>query len=152
MTREGHKELAERLYELKSRGRREVADELEVARAHGDLRENADYDAAKEKQGMLEAQIRHFEDLLARAEVVEPQTVSTDRVSFGLVVKAENLNTGKVLEYQIVSELEANLARKRIAITAPLIKPLIGKRVGDFAEVELNGDHQELEILEIRRP
>lgn len=152
MTREGHKDLAEKLYDLKSRGRREVADELEIARSHGDLRENADYDIAKEKQGMLEAQIRHLEDQLTRAEVIDPQGVSTDKLSFGLVVKAENLNTGKVIEYQVVGELEADLAKKRISITAPIIKPLIGRRVGDFVEVEINGAHQELEILEIRRP
>ncbi len=152
MTREGHKSLAEKIYDLKGRGRREVADELEIARAHGDLRENADYDAAKEKQGMLEAQIRHFEAILSRADIVDPQSASTDRVAFGLIVKAENLSTGRVFEYQIVSELESDLSKKRIAITAPLVRPLVGRRVGDCVEVEINGEHQELEVLEIRRP
>ena len=152
LTRDGHKTLTERLADFKGRGRTEVAEELEEARSHGDLRENADYDAAKEKQGMLEANIRMIEDQLARAEVIDVSRVSTQAVSFGLVVKFENLDTERVMEYQIVGESEADLTQKKISVTAPIVKPLLGKAIGDVVEVELNGEIQELEVLAIRRP
>lgn len=152
LTKEGHQTLVERLADYKGRGRSEVADELEEARSHGDLRENADYDAAKEKQGMLEANIRMIEDQLARAEIIDVSRVSTSAVGFGLVVKFENLDTERVMEYQIVGESEADLALKKISVTAPIIKPLLGRSVGDVVEVELNGEVQELEVLAIRRP
>ena len=152
ITREGHQKLLDKLHDMKGRGRSEVADELEVARSHGDLRENADYDAAKEKQGMLEANIRMIEDQLARAEIIDISSLSTKRVSFGLIVKFENLDTEKVMEYQIVGESEADLAQKRISVTAPIIKPLIGRKIGDVVEVELNGEVQEVEVLDIKRP
>jgi len=152
LTQEGHQRLVERLAEYKGRGRTEVADELEEARSHGDLRENADYDAAKEKQGMLEANIRMIEDQLSRAEVIDVTRVSTATVSFGLVVKFENLDTERVMEYQIVGESEADLTQKKISVTAPIVKPLLGRAIGDVVEVELNGEVQELEVLAIRRP
>ena len=114
-----------------------MADDLEEAASHGDLRENADYDAAKEKQGMLEAQIRLYEDHLGRADVVNVKNLNTDRVQFGLKVKFENFNTEKIMEYQIVSELEADLKQKRISVTAPIIKPLLGRSVGDVIEINL---------------
>ena len=137
LTQNGYQVLMEKLQDLKGRGRREVADDLEEARSHGDLRENADYDAAKEKQGMLEAQIRMIEDQLGRADIVKIERQKTDRVSFGLIVKIENIETEKILEYQIVGEFEANLAQKKISVTAPIIVPLLGREVGDIVEVDL---------------
>lgn len=151
ITREGHQKLLNKLHDMKGRGRTEVADELEEARSHGDLRENADYDAAKEKQGMLEANIRMLEDQVARAEIIDLTNLPTHQVAFGLVVTFENLETERVREYQIVGESEADLSQKKISVTAPIIKPMIGKEVGDIVEVELNGEVQELEILEIKR-
>ena len=152
LTTEGHKTLVERLADFKGRGRTEVAEELEEARSHGDLRENADYDAAKEKQGMLEANIRMIEDQLARAEVIDVSRVPTHMVGFGLIVKFENLDTERVMEYQIVGESEADLTAKKISVTAPIVKPLLGRSIGDIVEVELGGEVQELEVLAIRRP
>lgn len=152
MTQAGYDRLMTKLEDLKGRGRREVADDLEEARSHGDLRENADYDAAKEKQGMLEAQIRHIEGQLGMADVVDVKIVSTDQVRFGLIVEFENFNTEVISEYQIVSEIEADLKEKRISVTAPIIRPLIGRAVGDIVEVELGSGTVEIEILSIRRP
>ena len=152
MTQAGYDRLMEKLEDLKGRGRREVADDLEEARSHGDLRENADYDAAKEKQGMLEAQIRHLEGQLGSASVVDVTQLGTDRVMFGLVVEFENINTEQISKYQIVSEIEADLKEKRISITAPIIRPLIGHSVGDIVEIELSSGTVEVEVLEIKRP
>ena len=152
MTQAGYDRMMEKLEDLKGRGRREVADDLEEARSHGDLRENADYDAAKEKQGMLEAQIRHIEGQLGLASVVDVTQLSTDRVFFGLVIEFENIETEKISEYQIVSEIEADLKAKRISVTAPIIRPLIGHSVGDIVEVELSSGTIEIEVLSIRRP
>ena len=152
VTQEGYDRLMEKLEDFKGRGRREVADDLEEARSHGDLRENADYDAAKEKQGMLEAQIRLYEDHLGRADVVNVKTLNTNRVYFGLIVKFENLNTDKILEYQIVSELEADLKQKRISATAPIIRPLLGRSVGDIVEIHLESGDIDIEILNISLP
>lgn len=152
MTQVGYDRLMTKLEDLKGRGRREVADDLEEARSHGDLRENADYDAAKEKQGMLEAQIRHIEGQLGMADVVDVTTTSTDQVRFGLVVEFENFNTEVISEYQIVSEIEADLKEKRISVTAPIIRPLIGRAVGDIVEIELGSGTVEIEILNIRKP
>ena len=152
ITQEGYDRLMTKLEDLKGRGRREVADDLEEAASHGDLRENADYDAAKEKQGMLEAQIRLYEGHLGRADVVNVANLNTDRVQFGLVVTFENLNTEKVSEYQIVSELEADLKEKRISATAPIIKPLLGREVGDIVEVVIGAGEVDIEIIEIKQP
>ena len=152
MTQVGYDRLMEKLEDLKGRGRREVADDLEEARSHGDLRENADYDAAKEKQGMLEAQIRHLEGQLGSASVVDVTQLGTDRVMFGLIVKFENIETEQILNYQIVSEIEADLKEKRISVTAPIVRPLIGHFVGDIVEVELSSGTVEIEVLEISRP
>ena len=152
MTQAGYDRLMEKLEDLKGRGRREVADDLEEAASHGDLRENADYDAAKEKQGMLEAQIRHIEGELGRAMVVDASQLNTDRVQFGLVIEFENLDTEVTSKYQIVSEIEADLKEQRISITAPIIRPLIGRSVEDIVEIELASGTIEIEILSIRRP
>ena len=152
LTRDGYDRLMEKLDDLKGRARREVAEELEIARSHGDLRENADYDAAKEKQGMLEANIRMIEDQLGRADIIDIHLLSPDVVRCGLIVKIENLNTEKVPRYQIVGELEADLSQKKISVTAPIIIPLIGKNVGDIVEVELAQGGQDFEVLEISLP
>ena len=137
----------EKLEDLRGRGRREVADDLKEARSHGDLRENADYDAAKEKQGMLEAQIRHLEGQLGSASVVDVTQLGTDRVMFGLIVEFENINTEQISKYQIVSEIEADLKEKRISVTAPIIRPLIGHSVGHIVEIELSSGTGEIEVL-----
>ena len=152
MTQAGYDRLMEKLEDLKGRGRREVADDLEEARSHGDLRENADYDAAKEKQGMLEAQIRHLEGQLGSASVVDVTQLGTDRVMFGLIVEFENINTEQISKYQIVSEIEADLKEKRISVTAPIIRPLIGHSVGDIVEIELSSGTVEVEVREVKRP
>ena len=101
---------------------------------------------------MLEAQIRHLEGELGRADVVNVMNNSTDQVRFGLVVEFENIDTEVVLKYQIVSEIEADLKEHRISVTAPIIQPLLGREVGDIVEVELASGLIEVEILKISRP
>ena len=152
MTEVGYESLKKELEELKGPARREVAEELEIARSHGDLRENADYDAAKEKQGMLEARIRMIADQLGRADVVDINRLNTDQVRFGLVIDVENINTEVQHTYQIVGEFEADLEKGKLSITAPLIQAFLGQSVGDFVEFETADGLVEYEIMDIRRP
>jgi transcription elongation factor GreA len=152
MTEEGYEALKTELEELKGPARREVAEELEIARSHGDLRENADYDAAKEKQGMLEARIRMIADQLGRADVVDISRLTTDQVRFGLVIDVENMNTERQHTYRIVGEFEADLEKGKLSITAPLIQAFLGQSVGDFVDFETMDGLVEYEIMDIRRP
>ena len=152
MTEAGYEAIKKELEELKGPARREVAEELEIARSHGDLRENADYDAAKEKQGVLEARIRMFEDQLGRAEVVDISRMATDQVRFGLVIEVENIDTEQKATYQIVGEFEADLDQGKLSVTAPLIQAFLGQSVGDFVEFHSIDGVVNYEIMDIRRP
>ena len=152
MTEVGYEALKQELEELQGPARREVAEELEIARSHGDLRENADYDAAKEKQGMLEARIRMIADQLGRADVVDINRLTTDQVRFGLIIDVENINTEVLYTYQIVGEFEADLDKGKLSVTAPLIQAFLGQSVGDFVEFETADGVVEYEIMDIRRP
>ncbi len=131
----GHAILVETLRRLKEEERPEVVEAIEVARAHGDLSENAEYHAAKERQGHIESQVFDLEDKLARAIIIDPTTLSGDRVVFGATVHLLDEDDKKVT-YQIVGQMEADARVARISFNSPLGRALIGRRVGE--EVEVN--------------
>lgn len=123
---------------------------IEVAREHGDLSENADYDAAKEEQGMIEARIRDLEAKITLAEVIDPTTLSGDRVMFGATVTIEVADSGDEKTYTIVGEEEADLKKGRISIRSPIARALIGKSIGDEARFKTPGGMREVEVIEVQ--
>ena len=131
MTQPGYDGLEAELKRLKSVDRYEIVKEIEVARAHGDLKENAEYHAAKDKQGHIEARIRQLEDRLARAQVIDPAGQDTARVRFGLTVDLEDAESGETVSYTLLGEEEADAANGRISVTSPVARALLGKAVGD---------------------
>jgi transcription elongation factor GreA len=149
MTLHGFRKLKEQLRQLKEVERGKNVREIEEARAHGDLSENAEYHAAKERQGMLDAQIRDLEDKVGRAEVIDPSTLSGDRVVFGATVLLEDMDNEVEVRYQIVGVDEANPVEGRISISSPLGKALIGKRVADTVVVKTPGGNREYEITSV---
>ncbi len=146
MTREGYDRLKEELERLKRVERPAITRAIAEARAHGDLSENAEYHAAREKQGMTEARINELETKVGTAEVIDPPT-SGDRVTFGSTVRVED-EDGKEAVYQIVGSDETDPARGRISVMAPLARTLIGKRVGDSVVAQLPSGKKRFEILE----
>ncbi|WP_136163548.1 transcription elongation factor GreA [Sphingomonas flavalba] len=140
MLAEGHKTLSEELHRLKTVDRPEVIAAIEEARAHGDLSENAEYHAAKERQGQIEASISDIEDRLSRAQVIDPTTLSGDKIVFGATVTLLDEND-KPVTYQIVGQTEADAKRGRISYNSPLGRALIGRRIEDEIEVTVpSGD------------
>ena len=150
MTRQGHNRLKEELDRLKRVERPAITRAIAEARAHGDLSENAEYHAAREKQSFVEARIADLEGKVGAAEVIEPPT-SGDRVTFGSTVRLED-EAGKETRYQIVGSEEADPAHGRISIMAPLARTLIGKKVGDTVTAQLPGGKKSFEILEANFP
>ena len=150
MTQAGYDNLDAELKRLKTVDRRAISKEIEVARAHGDIAENAEFHAAKEKQSHIEGRIRTIEDKLARAQVIEPGAAPPDTVRFGVTVDLEDANSGDALRYTIVGEDEAELARGEISVTSPVARALLGKEVGDCVTVSVPKGTRELEVLEIR--
>ena len=148
MTPGGHAALKEELARLKAE-RPKISHEIETAREHGDLRENAEYHAAKDKQGMVEARIREIEDRLSRAEVIDPATLGGDRVKFGARVKLEDIENGKIVEYQIVGPDEASIEQGTISVTSPVARALINREVGDEVVVRAPGGQRTYEIMDI---
>ncbi len=149
MTPQGAQKLKDELARLKEE-RPKISREIGVAREHGDLSENAEYHAAKERQGMVEARIKDLEDKLSRAEVIDPSRLSGSRVSFGATVELSNLDTDESVTYQIVGTEEANVAAGLISISAPLARALIGKQVGDEVRLKLPAGDRCYEIVGIR--
>ena len=152
ITPEGLKKLQEELKRLKSVERPKVIEAIAEARGHGDISENAEYDAAKEQQAFLEKRIRESETKIANADVVDPAAMSTERVVFGLQVTVQDLDSGEEISYQIVGMDEANIAEQRISISSPVARALIGKTVGDVVQVQIPRGMRELEILDISNP
>lgn len=150
MTPEGHAALTEELNHLKTVERPRISKEIGVAREHGDLRENAEYHAAKEKQGMVEARINEIEDKLSRAEVIDPSTLSGEKVRFGAYVTMEDVDSGKVLDYRIVGPDEADLDKGTISVTSPVARALIGREPGDEVTVNAPGGKRSYEITKVR--
>lgn len=141
--------MKEELNKLKTTGRAEIAKAIAEAREKGDLRENAEYDAAKEAQGMHEAKIAQLEAALANTRVIDPKDMDLSKVTILSKVKIQNLKTKKSIVYQLVSETEADLKQKKISVNSPIGKGLIGKKVGDIAKIEIPAGLIEFKIEEI---
>jgi transcription elongation factor GreA len=149
ITASGLRRLKEELKQLQTVERLKISKEIEVARGHGDLRENAEYHAAKEKQSHIEGRINSLNDWIARAEVVDVSRLSGDKVVFGATVKLLDVETEKEVTYTLVGELEADIKRRLISVTSPLARGLIGKAVGDLAAVQSPGGPREYEVVEV---
>jgi transcription elongation factor GreA len=149
ITASGLRRLKEELKQLQSVERLKISREIEVARGHGDLRENAEYHAAKEKQSHIEGRINSLNDWIARAEVVDVSKLSGDKVVFGATVKLLDVESEKEATYTLVGELEADIKRRLISVTSPLARGLIGKAVGDLATVQSPGGPREYEVVEV---
>ena len=135
VTKETFEKMKEELYQLKSVERPAASKAIAEAREKGDLKENAEYDAAKEAQGMLEAKIKHLEGVIATARILDETNIDTSKVSILTRVTVTNLGTKKQVTYQIVSEKEADLKLGKISVTSPIGKGLLGKVIGETAEV-----------------
>jgi len=149
ITASGLRRLKEELKQLQTVERLKISKEIEVARGHGDLRENAEYHAAKEKQSHIEGRILSLNDWIARAEVIEVAKLSGDKVVFGATVKLLDVETDKEVTYTLVGELEADIKRRLISVTSPLARGLIGKAVGDLVTVQSPGGAREYELVEV---
>lgn len=150
-TAEGLKALKDELHDLESVQRPKVTQQIADARDKGDLSENAEYDAAKEAQGMLEAKIAKVKTLVANARLIDESQLDNSRVFILSKVKIKNLNNGATVEYTLVAENEANLAHKKISVDSPIGKGLLGKELGDIAEVQVPAGIIKFEILNISR-
>ena len=151
MTLRGAELLRAELKRLKSEDRPRVIKAIAEARGHGDLSENAEYHAAREQQGFIEGRIKEIESRLGAAEVIDvAQLVPSDRVVFGATVDLEDQDSGSAVSYQIVGEDEADIRSGRISIASPIARALIGKRIGDVAEVAAPGRTCSYEIIAVR--
>src|SRR5689334_4678898 len=149
ITKSGADALKRELKRLKSVERPRIVHEISVARDHGDLSENAEYHAAKEKQSHVEGRIQMLEDRLARAEIIDVKKLAGERVVFGATVKLEDTDSGQSTQYTIVGEDEADLKKGRISITSPIARGLVGREVGDSVRIRTPGGEREYEILEV---
>lgn len=150
LTRERLIELEKELQEMKTNGRKKMAAKIAEARAHGDLSENAEYDAAKEEQGLFELKISKMEDILSRARVIDTSKMATDEVHLLSTVKIKNLKSKKIVEYLLVSPEEADFQEGKISITSPVGQGLIGAKLGDKVKVKAPAGLLEFEIMEIK--
>jgi len=148
MTPPGATKLREELNRLKEE-RPKISRDIETAREHGDLKENAEYHAAKERQGMIEARIKDIEDKLSRVEIIDPSKLSGTRVRFGATVGLFNIDTEEEVTYRIVGAEEANLAEGTISISAPLARALIGREIGDEVSITLPVGLRKYEITNV---
>jgi transcription elongation factor GreA len=149
MTPAGNAWMKKQLKKLKDVDRIANARAIEVARGHGDLSENADYSAAKEEQGMIAAKIREYEAKLALSEVIDPTTLSGDKVRFGATVTIEDADSGDRQTYTIVGEHEADIKRRRLSVGAPVARALIGKSVGDEVGLQTPNGSRQVEIVSV---
>jgi len=149
MTQEGYDKLKAEITLLKTDGRKEAAAAIAEAREKGDLSENAEYDAAKDAQGHLEAKINGLEKSMANARIISVDDIDTSRVSILSKVKMENVVTNKTFEYQLVSETETSIKEKKISINSPIGQGLLGKEVGEIAEVQTPKGTIKFKILDI---
>jgi transcription elongation factor GreA len=151
ITKRGAELLKEELHRLKHVDRPAVINSISEARAQGDLSENAEYDAAKEKQGFIEGRIQELESKLSAAQIIDPAALDvTGRVVFGATVDLEDLENGSKVTYQIVGDDEADIAYNKISISSPIARALISKEEGDVVAVQAPGGNREVEILSVR--
>lgn len=149
LTKEGYDKLRAELEELKTTGRQEAARAIAEARAQGDLSENAEYDAAKDAQGMLELKINELETVLSNARVLDESQLDDSKVAILANVTIKNLKTGKQLTYKLVSETEADTKLMKISVSSPIGAGLLGKEKGDTAKIETPGGVLEFQIVDI---
>jgi transcription elongation factor GreA len=150
MTPRGQHALRDELKHLREVERTKNVQDIEEARAHGDLRENAEYHAAKEKQGFIEGRTREIEAVLAQAEVIDPGKLSGTRVVFGATVKLNDTDTGDEITYTIVGDYEGDIKQGRIAISAPLARAMIGKDQGDTVTLRTGKGSREYQIAAVK--
>lgn len=149
LTKERLIELEKELQEMKTSGRKAIAAKIAEARAHGDLSENAEYDAAKEEQGLFELKISKMESILSRARIIDTSKMPPDEVHLLSTVKIKNLKTKKIVEYLLVSPEEADFQEGKVSITSPVGQGLMGKRVGEKIQVKAPAGLMEFELIEI---
>jgi transcription elongation factor GreA len=151
LTVKGAELLRAELHQLKTVGRPGVIAAIQEARSHGDLSENAEYDAAKERQSFIEGRIVELESKLANAQIIDPKHLDADgRCVFGATVELEEVGSGESVTYQIVGDDEADIKSGKISISSPIARALIGKYSGDVAEVKAPGGIKEYEILDVK--
>lgn len=151
LSREGYEKLDAELKDLKGRGRKEIAEEIAEARAKGDLSENAEYDAAKEAQGMLEKRIAELENALAHARILDEKDIKTDKAYLLSTVTIHNHKVDKQVKYTLVSPDEADFKQNKISVESPIGKAILGSEVGELVEVEVPAGKLKLEIKKIER-
>lgn len=149
MTQDGYKKKMEEIAYLESVKRPEISRAIAEARDKGDLSENAEYDAAKEAQGMLEMKIAQLKDLVANARIIDESKLNCDQVQILNKVKIKNVNNGMTMEYTIVADSEANLKEKKIASSTPIAQGLLGHKVGDIVDIRVPSGLMKFEIIEI---
>lgn len=151
LTVTGAEKLREELHRLKTVDRPNVVAAIAEARSHGDLSENAEYDAAKERQGFIEGRIQEVEGKLSNAQIIDPKMLDADgRCVFGATVEMEDQDSGDSVTYQIVGEDEADIKGGKISVNSPVARALIGKYAGDIAQVQAPGGMREYEIIDVR--
>ena len=150
MTASGLQRLEEELRHLKSVERPSIIRAIAEARSHGDLSENAEYHAARERQSFIEGRVIELEEIVSAAEVIDPASLSGDQIKFGAHIKLIDEETDKEMSYQIVGVHEADIKLQRLSISSPLAKALIGKKVGDTISVPAPGGDRTYEVLEVR--
>ena len=151
LTVRGAQLLREELHRLKTVERPAVITAIAEARAQGDLSENAEYDAAKEKQGFIEGRIAELESKLSSAQIIDPSSIEAEgRIVFGATVELEDAGSGEVVNYQIVGDDEADIKQNRISISSPIARALIGKYAGDSVDVQAPGGIRQYEVLDVQ--
>ena len=151
LTVAGAEKLRAELHRLKTVERPNVIAAIAEARSHGDLSENAEYDAAKDRQGFIEGRIMEVEAKLANAQIIDPKLLDADgRCVFGATVELEDMDSGQIVTYQIVGDDEADIKANKISISSPIARALIGKYAGDIAEVQAPGGVREYEVIDVR--
>ncbi len=148
-TQEGFDNLKNKLQHLKTKGRQEIAAAIAEARDKGDLSENAEYDAAKDAQGLMESEISKLEILMSNARILDESAIDTSKVSLMNKVTIKNVKNGAKMVYTLVQEEEANLKEGKISINSPFAKGLLGKKVGDMAQIQAPAGMVEVEVLDI---
>lgn len=151
LTREGYEKLLKELEYLKTTKRRELSKAIEEARAYGDLRENAEYDAAKEAQALNEKRIAELEERLSCSRIVDEENIPTDEVLIGATVRLKDLDSGEELEYTLVSELEADYEEGKISVTSPVGQGLLGHKENEIVEINIPAGILRYKILKIKR-
>ena len=148
-TQEGYDNLKNKLHDLKTKGRREISQAIAEAKDKGDLSENAEYDAAKDAQGLMEGEISKLEILFSNARIIDESTLDNASVSLMNKVKIKNIKNGAIMIYTLVAEEEADLKQGKISINSPFAKGLLGKKIGEKAQIQAPAGMVEVEVVEI---